>query len=144
VREPASHPVPLRLQLTPNWAITLNEQFLKDETGKSLRLFNERLQIWIRSYLTPDGPAILDRMETDAARAPANAADFVKGVTKGIGQVSYVVPASRLDDGKTKAPSLFTYSHGSQSQIMIVFDHKGPSSLKAAQDIFASLEYIDA
>lgn len=142
--QPANHPIPLRVQLTPHWAITLNEQFLKDETGQSLRLFNQRLQIWARSYRTPDGPAIIARMEQDAARTPETATDFHKGISEGIGQVSYIVPAVRLEDGSTKPPALFTYSHGLQSQIMIVFEHKGPSSLKAAQEIFASLEYTDA
>lgn len=139
--EQTGHPVPLRVQLNDNWAFTLNEQFLKDETGQSLRLFNQRLQIWVRSYLTPEGPAIIDRMEQDAARAPNEATDLTKGITGGVGRVTYKIPPKRLNDGKLKQPQLFTYSHGAGSQIMIVFDYKGPSSLAAAEAIYASLEY---
>lgn len=140
--EPASHPVPIRIQLTPNWAITLNEQFQKQDQGDSLHLFNARLSIWIRAMRTTGDDAIIDRMDRDAARAPDNATDATSGISAGVGRVTYIAPPE-LRDGKPVPPVFYSYAHGAQAQLMMAFYHKGPSSLKAAQDIFASLEYID-
>lgn len=136
------HPVPITIDITPQWSITLNDQFEKQMQGETLHLFNSMLSIWISCFGTQDGVNIVDRMERDAARAPENAKHQTRAISQGIGRVTYITPPE-TSDTNPKPPIFYTYSHATDSQLMMAFFHKGPTSLKKAQDIYASLSYRD-
>lgn len=136
------HPVPLKIDLTPNWAITLNQQFTQRYVDETLNLFNQSIGLWIRCYTVESGPNILERMERDAAAAPANATDQTKGIQGGLGRVSYIVPA---DDAATppEPAKFYTHTHASDSELMIVFMLKAEGSLTAAKEMYESLAYTE-
>lgn len=138
-----SHPVPITIDITPQWSITLNDQFEKQMQGETLHLFNNMLSIWISCFGTQDGVNIVDRMDRDEARAPENAKQKTRNISQGIGRITYIAPAQPSDD-IPKPPIFYTYTHATDSQLMMAFFHKGPTSLKSAQDIYASLIYKEA
>ena len=136
------HPVPLKIDLTPNWAITLNQQFTQRHVDETLNLFNQSIGLWIRCYNVESGPNILERMERDATAVPANATDHTKGIQGGLGRVTYIVPA---DETATPAEpaKLYTHTHASDSELMIVFMLKAEGSLTAAEEMYESLAYTE-
>jgi len=134
------HPIPFKVQLTPNWSITLKQQFRQRTEGVTLVLFNQQLSIWIRSYGTEGAPNILGRMERDAGFAPENALELTKHISGGIGRVSYLVPAILTGDNP-RPPNFYTYAHAVDTQLMMSFVHKDQAGLDVAKSIYATLTY---
>lgn len=138
----SGHPIPFKVQLTPNWSIVLQQQFKQRTEDKTLVLFNDQISIWIRSYSAGNSENIIGRMERDAGFAPENAIDLKKDISGGIGRVSYLVPAI-VDGDKPRPPTFYTYNHATDTQIMMSFIHKDEAGLEVAKGILNSIEYTE-
>ena len=135
----AGSPNPVRVNLTPNWTITLHDGFRQEMRGETLHLQEPGLSIWVTCFGTQDGSSVAARMARDAARAPANASAPEQSLEGGLGRVSYVVPPE--PGNPPKPPLFYTYTHAPESQLMMAFYHTGPAMLAKARAYYATLTY---
>lgn len=136
------HPVPLQIQVTPNWAVTLHQQFTKAQHGNNLQLMSDDLNVWFSCILPTDGSSPLQRMERDALNMPLGARLQVKSTQTPVSSVTYLVD---MKPGNPPEPrTWFTHSHGPESSLMIAFQHHDDAGLAKARDMYATLDYTSA
>lgn len=131
-----------RVELTSNWAMTLNSTLntrLTDD-GK-MNLWRDGLTIWVSAY-DSGGQAIQERLDHAVSALSDGAYEAAKGIVGGCGRLNYRQDSTNAEGQLVKG--YYSVVHGPDAQIMCAFYFYEDAELANAKAMGASLEYIGA